>query len=60
MNKKHLSLDDRLTISKMLSERQSFKKIADAVGKNCTTISREIRNHLEFRKTGGYGHPFNA
>ena len=60
MNKKHLSLEDRITISKMLSEKQSFKKIADAVGKNCTTISREIKNHLEFRKTGGYGHPFNA
>ncbi|WP_083806154.1 helix-turn-helix domain-containing protein, partial [Clostridium sp. D5] len=45
MKKTHLSLEDRITISQMLSEQQSFKQIATAVGKNCTSISREIRNH---------------
>lgn len=57
---KHLSFEERITISKMLSDNQSFKKIAAVLGKNCTTISREVRNHLEFKKTGGYGRPFNA
>lgn len=60
MKKTHLSLEDRITISQMLSEQQSFKQIATAVGKNCTSISREIRNHLEFRRIGGYGRSYNA
>ena len=53
MKKTHLSLDDRITIVHMLSEQCSFKQIALAVGKNCTSISREVRNHILFRKTGG-------
>ena len=60
MKHTHLSLEDRITISQMLSERQSFKQIASAVGKNCTTISREVRNHIEFRRSGGYGRSYNA
>ncbi|MDE7432653.1 MAG: IS30 family transposase [Lachnospiraceae bacterium] len=60
MKHTHLSLDDRFIISQMLSERQSFKQIALAVGKNCTSISREVRNHMQFKKTGGYGRSFNA
>lgn len=44
----------------MLSVRQSFKQIASAIGKNCTTISREVRNHMEFRRSGGYGRSYNA
>ena len=60
MNKTHLSLEDRFTISLMLSQQSSFKQIASAVGKNCTSISREIRNHLEYRRSGGYGRSYNA
>lgn len=60
MNKKHMSLEDRNTISRMLSQQKSFKRIAAETGKNCTTISREVKNHLEYKKTGGYGRPFNA
>lgn len=60
MKKTHLSLEDRITIAQMLSEGQSFKRIALAVGKDCTSISREVRSHLLFKKTGGYGRPFNA
>ena len=60
MKNTHLSLNDRLTISDMLSEQQSFKQIALAVDKNCTSISREVKNHMEFKKTGGYGRTFNA
>ena len=37
-----------------------FKPVALAVGKNCTSISREVRNHILFRKTGGYGRHYNA
>ena len=56
----HLSLDDRITISHMLSQQCSFKQIALAVGRNCTSISREVRNHIIFKKTGGYGRCYNT
>lgn len=60
MKSKHLTLNDRIKISQMLSEQKSFKAIAAAIEKNCTSISREIRNHMVFRKTGGYGRVYNA
>lgn len=60
MKNTHLVLEDRILISQMLSELQSFKQIALAVGKSCTSISREVRNHIEFRRTGGYGRSYNA
>ena len=59
MSKKHMTLEDRYTIYHMLNEGDSFKKIADAIHKNCTSVSREIKNHLVFKKTGAYSHPFN-
>lgn len=46
MSKKHMTLDDRYTISKMLAEKQSFKQIASSIDKSCSSVSREIRNHL--------------
>lgn len=56
---KHLSLDDRLNIEKYLSQTKSFKEIGLLVNKNCTTISREIRNHYITKNTGGVGRRFN-
>lgn len=44
----------------MLSQQCSFKQIAAYVNKNCSSISREIRNHLEFRRSGGFGRSYNA
>lgn len=57
--KKHLSLDERFDIENGLSKSLSFKEIARNIGKNCTTISREIRNHCIVRNTGGIGRQFN-
>lgn len=60
MNKnKHLSLAERVTIKLMLDDSASFKKIGRALGRDCTTISKEVRNHLLFQKTGCFGRPFN-
>ena len=42
---KHLSLDERMDIEKYLTQNKSFKEIGKLVNKNCTTISREIKNH---------------
>ena len=55
-----MTLDDRILIASMLDQRLSFKEIGNAIGKDCTTISREIRSHLVFKKTGAFGKPFNA
>lgn len=56
---KHLSLDERLDIEKYLNQNKSFKEIGMLVNKNCTTISREIRNHYVTKNTGGIGRRFN-
>lgn len=57
--KKHLSLEERFDIENGLSKGLSFKEIGKKVNKNCTTISREIRNHYIVKNTGGIGRCFN-
>lgn len=59
-NNKHLTADDRCTIQTMLSNKASFKAIADALDKDPSTISKEIRAHLVFRKIGGMNLQYNA
>ena len=56
---KHLSLSERITIEQMLKASFSFKVIGNELGKDCTSISKEVRNHIIFRKTGSYGRSFN-
>ena len=58
-DQKHLTLEGRIIIEKGLDSRLSFKAIACAVNKDCTTISKEVRGHLSFEKTGSYGRAFN-
>lgn len=57
---KHLTLEDRFAISSHLDKNYSFKGIGSELGKDCTTISKEIRGHIIFKKTGSYGRSFNA
>ena len=47
---KHLSLDDRLIIERELSLGKSFKYIGKLINKDCTTISKEVRNHYKIKK----------
>ena len=56
---KHLDLKSRYVIEHSLDSSMSFKAIARELGKDCTTISKEIRNHLVFKKSGALGKPFN-
>lgn len=58
-NNKHLSFDDRLTIENNLSLSKSFKYIGRLLDKDCTTISKEIRNHYKVMNTGSVGRRFN-
>ena len=46
----HLSFDERQTIKNMLDKKKSFKSIdARESGRDCTTISKEIKNHISFK-----------
>ena len=56
---KKLTREDRVSIESALDRRDSFKTIASETGKDCTTISKEVRAHLIFRKDGAYGRAFN-
>lgn len=58
-NNKHLSFNDRLTIEKNLSLSKSFKYIAKLLNKDCTIISKEIKNHYKVMNTGSIGRRFN-
>jgi len=60
MNKnKHLTLEERIIIEHKLKERETFKGIARELGKDPTTIAKEVKNHIQFRKSGCYGRNFN-
>lgn len=56
---KHLSLDQRIMIQSQLDQGSSFKKIALLIGKDCTTISKEVRKHIRKEKSGAAGRAFN-
>lgn len=45
---KHLTYDDRLSIQKGLKYGRSFTQIADEIGKDRSTVSREVRRHRHF------------
>ncbi len=44
---KHLTLDDRIEIQECLNHGMSFKAIGARIGKDQTTISKEIKKHLD-------------
>ena len=50
----HLTLSDRIAIEVGLRERKSFSAIAEELGKDPTTISKEVRTHIKLKQAGGY------
>lgn len=50
----HLTLSDRIAIEVGLRERKSFSAIALELGKDPTTISKEVRTHIKFKQARGY------
>lgn len=56
---KHLTIESRKQIEAGLDNCDSFKAIGKVIGKDCTTVSKEVRNHRVFIKTGSFGHAFN-
>lgn len=60
MNKnKHLTLDQRYKIEHSLNNCMSFKAIGLELGKDCTTVSKEIKAHIIFEKKGAPYRSFN-
>lgn len=56
---KFFTYEDRLNLQKKLKESMSIKTIATDLGKNPTTISREIKKYSSEIATGYPGYPFN-
>ena len=59
-NNKHLTFDNRNTIESMLKHKTTFAKIAKAIDKDPSTISKEIRLHRYSLRTGGKHISYNA
>lgn len=49
-NQKHLTLSDRIIIENGLNEGKSFKSIASLLGKDPTTISKEVKKHRTIKQ----------
>lgn len=45
---KHLTFDDRIEIQQCLDHSMTFKAIAGRIGKDQTTVSKEVKKHLTF------------
>ena len=48
----HLTFDDRIEIETGLHDNVTFTGIGAAIGKDPTTVSKEVRNHVIFKKPG--------
>ena len=59
-NQKHLLPEQRITIQEMLGKRCSFTEIGSVLDKDPSTISKEIRKHLYFSRTGYRHIKYNA
>lgn len=49
---KHKTLDDRIEIQECLAKSMTFKAIGNRIGKNPTSISREVKLHAQMHKSG--------
>lgn len=56
-NGRHLTLSDRIYIEQELLQGSSFRSIASALGKDPSTISKEIKLHSAVAPNGTYKHP---
>lgn len=58
-NQKHMTLDDRILIEKGLDQLLSLRSIAIQLGKDPTTISKEIKKHRSFQEHNHFNEPAN-
>ena len=57
---KFLTYEERLMIAQGLKEHKSFGAIGSLIGKDRTTVAKEIKRHSFEKKSGRPGYPFNA
>jgi len=50
---KHLTIEDRVEIQECLDHGMTFKAIGKRVGKDQTTISKEVKKHISYRSKEG-------
>lgn len=50
----HLTLDDRVTIEISLREGDTFTDIGRELGKDPSTIAKEVKNHIQLSRSGSY------
>lgn len=48
---KHLTLDDRIEIQECLNKNVPFKAIGRRIGKDPTTVSKEVKKHIHITET---------
>ena len=51
---KHMTLEDRIEIQECLNKGMTFKAIARRIGKDPTTVSKEVKLHLETHQNVHY------
>ena len=56
---KHMNLDDRIEIQKGLKDGKTFAEIGAAIGRDGSTVSKEVRGHLIIKETGTRSRPYN-
>lgn len=56
-NGKHLTYSDRVYIEQELMQKSSFRSIASSLGKDPSTISKEVRLHCAIAPNGPYRFP---
>ena len=56
---KHLTFAERYEIQSGLTQCLSFKAIAAHIGKDCTTVSKEVKGHILLEKKGAPYRNFN-
>ena len=58
-NQNHLTFEQRVDIEKGLTENKSFAEIAKLIGKDPSTVSKEVRRHSheKERPDAGYTNP---
>ncbi|MBS4031646.1 MAG: IS30 family transposase [Clostridiales bacterium] len=54
-NQKHLTFDERSFIQNGLNSGYSFRCIGSQIGKDPTTVSKEVRRHRVLHNVGAYG-----
>lgn len=58
-NHKHMTQDDRISIEKGLDDGLSMRKIAEPLGKDPSTISKEIKKHRTLHAHNAFNEPSN-